>query len=97
MYIVKEILEMDRNGNNKECKKQFNSHNDSISYIKNRMMEVIKADTIKFLRKYNQSFCTLSHRCENELQEWLEESDGEQFPYVASYLGWSCFWILEVE
>lgn len=96
-FKVKEVIETDREGNRKQKEETFNTYNQAVFHIKQRMREIIKQDILKFFRMYNQRITTekLSSFCNDELVFWSDESDGEQFPYVASYLGWSCFWIIE--
>jgi len=61
------------------------------------MKEIIKRDTIKFFIIHNQKITTekLNNFCNDEITFWLSEAANEQFPYVASCLGWSCFWFIE--
>lgn len=94
---VVEVIETDRDGNKKQNEICFGSYNQAVFYIKQRMKEIIKKDTLKFFRKTHQKITAekLESFCNDELQFWLEETDGSQFPYVASYLGWSCFWNIE--
>lgn len=96
-YKVKEIIEVDREGNKKIDVTMHNTYNQAVFYIKQRMKDIIKQDTIKFLRKHNQEITTekLNSYCEKDLSFWLEEADEEQFTYVAGYLGWGCFWMIE--
>ena len=96
-YKVIEIIEVDREGNSKEKESVFNTYNQTVYFIKSRMREVIMKDTLKFFR-YNKIKITtekLKKHCEDDFKFWLEEADKDQFCYVASYLGWSCFWIIE--
>lgn len=96
-YKVKEVIETDREGNRKQKEGTFNTYNQAVFHIKQRMKEIIKQDALKFFRMYGQKITTekLNSFCNDELVSWLDESDGEQFPYVASCLEWSCFWIIE--
>lgn len=96
-YKVIEIIETDREGNRKQNKTVFNTYEQAVFHIRQRMKDIIKQDTLKFFRKTNQKITTekLNDFCNDELAFWLDESDNEQFPYVASYLGWSCFWIID--
>lgn len=96
-YKVKEIIEVDREGNKKTNVTTYDTYNQAVFYIKKRIKDIIKQDTIKFLRKNNQKIITekLNSYCDEDLSFWLEEADEDQFTYVASYLGWSCFWMIE--
>nr|WP_304709558.1 hypothetical protein [uncultured Acetatifactor sp.] len=96
-YKVKEVIETDREGNRKRNEKSFNSYKQAVSHIKKRMKEIIKQDALKFFRDTNQKITAkaLNDSCNEDFEFWLDESDGEQFSYVASYLGWSCFWFIE--
>lgn len=97
-YKVIEIIETDRDGNKKQNEMVFNSFGQAVFHIRQKMKDVIKQDTLKFFRKTKQKITTekLNNFCNDELAFWLDESDNEQFPYVASYLGWSCFWNIEI-
>lgn len=98
-YTVREVIETDREGNKKCNEWKFNSYGNALHHIRQRMMEIIKKDTLRFFRKTDQKVTTekLSSFCGEELEFWLNENeeDDEQFCYVASYLGWSCFWLIE--
>ena len=96
-YKVKEVIETDREGNKKQNEISFGSYNQAVSHIKQRMKDIIKQDTLKFFRDTSQNITTkaLYDSCDEDIEFWLDESDGKQFSYVASYLGWSCFWIIE--
>lgn len=98
MYIVTEIIETDREGNKIKKNFPFDKWSKAENFIYRRMKEIIKADTLKFIRKDNIGFENFQHRVSQEFKEWLEESDEkEQYRYVASYLYWSCFWIVKEE
>jgi hypothetical protein len=101
-YVVKERIEMDcvEGGNCKNKELDFNNINQALNYIKNRMYQIIKDDTKKFFVKYHHSFKDgkFTESCKQEFDFWLSEADElEQYCYVASYLGWSCFWFIEKE
>jgi len=96
-YKVIETIETDREGNRKLNETVFNTYGQAVHHIKQRMKDIIKKDMLKFFRSTKQKITTerLNGFCNDELKFWLDESDSEQFCYVASYLGWSCFWDIE--
>ena len=96
-YKVIEIIEMDRDGNKKQNEIIFNAYNQAVFHIKQRMKEIIKQDTLKFFRKYNHKITAqnINKFSSDEFKFWLEESEKDQFSYVAGCLGWSCFWMIE--
>ena len=96
-YKVKEVIETDREGNKKQNESTFNTYGQAVHHIRQRMEETIKQDTLKFFRYTKQKATAkgLNDSCNEGLGFWLGESDGKQFCYVASYLGWSCFWFIE--
>jgi len=91
-YKVIETIETDREGNRKQSETVVNTYGQAVHHIKQRMKDIIKKDTLKFFRNTGQNITTkrLNSLCNDELKFWLHESD-----YVASYLGWYCFWNIE--
>lgn len=97
MYKVQEHIEMSPFGDNvKKVEKVFNSYNQAVSYIKKRMKEIIRQDTLKFLGS-KVTTDKLHKLCDESFKEWLEESTENNFVYVASYIRWSCFWFIKSE
>ncbi len=96
-YKVIETIETDRDGNRKQNETVFKTYGQAVYHIKQRMKDIIKKDTLKFFRSTKKKITTnrLDYFCNDELLFWLGESDDKQFTYVASYLGWSCFWFIE--
>jgi len=95
MFKVIETIETDREGNRKQSEASFKSYGQAVAHIKNRMKAIIKKETLKFFRYEQHDFTNFYDSCEDDYKFWLEEADGENFVYVASYLGWSCFWNIE--
>jgi hypothetical protein len=91
---VIEIIETDREGNQKQNETVFHTYGQAVFYIKQRMKGIIKQDTLKHFRKNGQKITAenLNQFCNDEFKFWLGESDDNQFLYVAGCLGWSCSW-----
>ena len=97
-YKVIETIETEIESNNRKEKEViFNTYNQAVFYIKQRMKELIKQDTIKFFRTYNKIITTerLNSYCDNDFKFWLENAFEDLFSYCASNIGWSCFWNIE--
>ncbi len=100
-YIVKEIIETDREGNAKKSGMRFKTYGQAVSHIRQRIKDIIRKDTLKFLRVSGRKPTAklVDDSCNEDFEFWMNENEADsgQFCYVASYLGWSCFWFLEVE
>lgn len=98
-YKVIQTIETNMEDNNmKQIEMVFNTYNQAVFYIKQQMKKLIKQDTIKFFRMYNKKITTekLNNYCNEDLTFWLENAFDDLFTYVASYIGWSCSWNIEI-
>ncbi len=95
MYNVTEIIEMTPEGDNvMKFEKVFKTYDQALAYVKNRIKEFIKKDTIKFLGG-DITERKLKKICDMEYCDVIRESDNDNYSYVASCLYKVGFWSIK--